>query len=91
MDCEGIFDTGAVLVSLPVQIVEQLGSDIVTHKRVRYANGQVESKPIAGKHRLEIQGRTAELRCIVQDHAFPVLIGQIALAEMVWAVHPQRQ
>ena len=91
MDCEGIVNTGAVLVSLPVQIVEQLGSDIVTHKRVRYANGQVESKPIAGKPRLEIQGRTAELCCIVQDHASPVLIGQIALAEMVWAVHPQSQ
>jgi predicted aspartyl protease len=91
LECEGVVDTGAVLVSLTKRIVDQLGLDIVTEKRVRYANGQVETKAIAGGLLVEIQGRNAEVRCVVQDDASPMLIGQIALAEMDWAVHPQTQ
>lgn len=91
VECEGIVDTGAVLVSLPTELVQQLGLDIVTQKRVRYADGRIESKQIAGGLLVEIQGRTAEVRCIVQGNNAPVLIGQIALEEMDWAIHPQSQ
>lgn len=89
---EGIVDTGAVFVSLPRNLVEQLGLDIVAERKVRYANGKIAKCKIAGGLLVEIRGRTAELQCLVQeDDNAPILIGQIALEAMDWAVNPQTQ
>ncbi|MBF0236295.1 MAG: clan AA aspartic protease [SAR324 cluster bacterium] len=91
VEINGLIDTGAVLVSLPENIVNELGLPVVDHRPVKYANGKVESRPIAGGLLIEIQGRTAETRCIVNTSTDVVLIGQIPLEEMDWMVHPAGQ
>ncbi len=91
INTQGIVDTGAVLVSLPEKLVNELGLEIVEKRRVRSANGETADKSIAGGLLVEIQGRTSETRCIVEPESSAVLIGQIPLEEMDWMVHPQAQ
>lgn len=91
LEVEGIVDTGAVLVSLPEPIVEQLGLSISEHRRVRYADGRSGERPIASGLFIEIQGRTALCRVIVNPTKSTVLIGQIPLEEMDWLVDPRNQ
>lgn len=91
LQTHGIVDTGAVLVSLPETLVNELGLEIVAKRRVRYADGKTADKSIAGGLLVEIQGRTSETRCIVEPESDTVLIGQIPLEEMDWMVHPQSQ
>ena len=91
IETEGIVDTGAVMLSLPQDLVEKLGLRTIGQRRVRYANGQPDQKPIAGAILIEIQGRQALVDCLVQDEDSPVLIGQVPLELMDWAVHPQEQ
>lgn len=91
LEVEGIIDTGAVLVSLPQKIVDELRLKESEKRKVRYANGDVVEKSIAGGLLIEIQGRTSETRCIIEPNSSTVLIGQIPLEEMDWMVHPQKQ
>lgn len=91
LEVEGIVDTGAAMLSLPEDLVEQLGLRIMGHRRVRYANGKPDRIPFAGVLLLEIQGRETSADCLVQKKGSPVLIGQIPLEAMDWAVHPAGQ
>ena len=91
IEVSGIVDTGAVMLSLPLDLVEKLGLDQIGQRRVRYANGQPDTKPVAGGVFLEIQGRQALVDCLVQEPGSPVLVGQVPLELMDWAVHPQEQ
>ena len=91
IETEGIIDTGAVLVSLPEPLAQELGLKFVEERTVRYANGSTAKKQIGGGLLVEIQGRTSETRCIIEPGSQTVLIGQIPLEEMDWMVHPQGQ
>lgn len=91
IEVQGIIDTGAVMLSLPKDLVEQLNLDILEQRSVRYADGRIDTKQIAGMIHLEIQGRQSEVPCIVQDVGAPVLIGQIPLEAMDWNVDLQRR
>lgn len=90
-EVDGIIDTGATLISLPKAVVKELGLKLVTKHKVRYADGRTEIRPIAGGLLIEIQGRSAETRCIINETSDTVLIGQIPLEEMDWMVHPNKQ
>ncbi len=85
---DALVDTGAILVSLPEDIVEKLGLMIEEEKYVTLANNHREKRKIAAGLKIEIMGRTSETRCIVNDKGTKVLIGQIPLEEMDLYVFP---
>lgn len=90
MEVEGILDTDAVLISLPEKIVNELGLEEVAQRTIRYANGQIAMKSIAGSLTIDINGKTAVTNCIVEPHSDTILIGHTALGNMDWIVHLQQ-
>lgn len=87
---EGLVDTGATLLVLPEDIVEKLGLETVRETTVVYANGKREKRKIAGGIIVEIQGRRAEVECIVENKGTQPLIGQVPLEVMDLIVDPAK-
>ena len=60
VEVEAVIDTGATMVVLPKDIVEELGLRKMREVKVRYANNKVETKPIYGVVNIELKGRSAK-------------------------------
>ena len=79
MEVEAVIDTGATMVVLPEDIVEELGLRKMREVKVRYANNKVETKPIYGVVNIELKGRSANLDVLVEEKRSQPLIGQVLL------------
>jgi len=53
LEIDAVVDTGATMLTLPENIVSQLGLQKVEEVKVRYANNSVQTKQIYGAVRLE--------------------------------------
>ncbi len=87
---EALVDTGATGLSLPRQLVQQLGLLPLRTRRAVTTAG-VREVPTFGAVRLTVQGR--DCVCDVQevDDACPALIGQVPLGLMDLVVDPARR
>jgi clan AA aspartic protease len=75
IEVEAVIDTGATMVVLPQNIVDELGLKKVREAKVRYANNNVESKSIYGVVTIEIKGRSANLDVLAEAEGSQPLIG----------------
>ena len=76
---QGIVDTGAMMLVLPQNIVEQLGLRVQDTVVVTYADNRKEERPVAGPVTVRICGRSTRTDCVVGPPSGEVLIGQIIL------------
>ena len=79
VEVDAIIDTGATMVVLPMDIVEELGLKKMREVKVRYANNKVETKSIYGVVNIELKGRSANLDVLVEEKGSQPLIGQVLL------------
>ena len=79
VEVEAVIDTGATMVVLPMDIVEELGLRKMGEVKVRYANNKVETKPIYGVVNIELKGRSANIDVLVEEKGSQPLIGQVLL------------
>lgn len=77
-----LVDTGATLLLLPQDIVEELGLKRLRKAIVTYTDKRKEERDVAGVVTLAIGNRAANLDCVVGPPLCEPLIGQIALEEM---------
>ena len=89
VEIDALVDTGATMMMLPADVVEQLGVPIKGHRKVRYADARVEEVPWVGQIKLEIRGRDALVSALVGPPGSTALIGQIPLEEMDFIVDPK--
>ncbi|MCU4139282.1 MAG: putative aspartyl protease [Methanophagales archaeon] len=89
MEVEAVIDTGATMVVLPRDIVEELGLRKMREVKVRYANNKVETKPIYGVVNIELKGRSANLDVLVEEKGSQPLIGQVLLELLDLIVEPK--
>lgn len=87
---EALVDTGAMFLSLPSRLIDQLGLRRVRKRRVRTTGGLAETW-LCEAVRLTIQDRecTADVAEVPDD--CPVLIGQIPLEILDFVVDPANQ
>ena len=78
-DVEGIVDTGAVMLVLPRDVVEELGLEPLRTALVTYADERKEERPVAGPVTVEVCGRLMVAECVVGPPRSEPLIGQIVL------------
>jgi len=89
IDVEGLIDTGATMLVLPGDVVQQLGVPIVRQVRVTYADGRKEQRSVVAGIRIEIGGREARVEAIVEATGTKVLVGQVPLEVMDLVVDPK--
>lgn len=81
-EMEAVVDTGAVLLFLPQDVVEQLGLPTVRRATVTYADERKDVRDMAGPVTIEILGRGMEANCIVGPPGSEAHVGQIQLEQM---------
>ena len=89
LEVEAVIDTGATMVVLPRDIVEELGLRKMREVKVRYANNKVETRPIYGVVNIELKGRSANLDVLVEEKGSQPLIGQVLLELLDLIVEPK--
>ena len=77
-----VADTGAVMLVLPLDVVNQLGLDYIGKTAVAYADGRSDQIPIAGPVNVRIGDRRMNADCAVTPIGTEPLIGQIIMEEL---------
>src|SRR5437870_1329788 len=70
---DALVDTGATLLSIPTRLIQQLGLDVVSTRRVTSSTGGGEAK-MYDAVRLTIQGRSCTMDVMEVPDDVPVLI-----------------
>src|SRR5437868_4940336 len=90
IEMEALVDTGATLLSLPTRIIQQLGLEPVTTKRIISSKGSTESTMYSAV-RLTIMGRSCTMDVMEVPDDVPALIGQIPLEHLDFVIDPREQ
>ena len=75
----GIVDTGAVMLMLPQNVVEQLGLETLRRAVVTYADERRDERPVAGPVAVEVCDRFMVTECVVGPPRSEPLVGRIVL------------
>jgi predicted aspartyl protease len=85
---DALVDTGATMLSLPTSLIEKLGLNKYSTRRVRSATGVAEANLYAAV-RLTIQDRFCTMDVMEVPDGTPVLIGQLPLEQLDFVVDLQ--
>jgi predicted aspartyl protease len=85
---DALVDTGATTLALPTRLIQQLGLNKVTEKRVRTSSGSHQVS-IYDAVRVTIQDRFCTVDVMEVPDDVPVLVGQIPLEMLDLVVDPQ--
>jgi len=86
IEIDALIDTGATMVVLPQDIMRKLELRKVGEVEVRYANNEVEMKPIYRAVVIEILGGEGTFDVICEKEDSQPLIGQVVLEVLDLAV-----
>ncbi|MGQ9629843.1 MAG: retroviral-like aspartic protease family protein [bacterium] len=86
--CEALVDSGAIRLSLPVELVERLKLIELGRVRVYTADGGEREYRVMGIAEVEVQGRSARVQVIELPRGARPLLGAIPLEEMDWHISP---
>jgi clan AA aspartic protease len=89
VDVEAVIDTGATMVVLPQNIVDELGLRKIRDVKVKYANNKTELKWVYGVVTVEIKGRTGNFDVLAETEESQPLIGQVVLEVLDLVVDPR--
>jgi len=88
VEVEAVIDTGATMVVLPKNLVQELGLEKIEDVRVKYADGRVERKEVYGVVKLELKGRVGNFDVLAENEEAQPLIGQIVLERLDLIIEP---
>ncbi len=88
---KAIADTGAMMLTLPKNVVDQLGIDVVRRASFALANGERIEMPIAGPLSVRIGDRWMFTSCVVAPAGADALIGHIIMEELDLIPDPAHQ
>jgi len=86
---EALVDTSATMLTLPEEVVEELGLTKGRFITASYADGSKKRKQIARGINIEVMDREAEVECVVEAPGTRILLGQIPLEAMNLIVDPK--
>ena len=82
---DALVDTGASMLSMPRQMIDQLGLIYLRSQRTRTASGTSDAR-LYGLVKLTIQERDFTTDVLELPDGSPVLIGQLPLEAMDWVI-----
>jgi len=86
--CEALVDSGALHLSLPVELVERLKLMELDQVRVYTADGGEHEYRVVGIAEVEVQDRFTRVQVIELPRGAKPLLGAIPLEEMDWHISP---
>ena len=86
---EALVDTSATMLTLPEEVVEELGLTKGRFITASYADGSKKRRQIARGINIEVMDREAEVECVVEAPGTRILLGQIPLEAMDLIVDPK--
>jgi len=90
VEVEGLVDSGATLLTLPEELVRELGLTLGKEVEVPYGDNGVEKRRVAFGVKIELLGREALTHVLVEKPKAKVLIGQIVLEALDLVIDPKR-
>ena len=88
VEVDAIIDTGATMVVLPQDVIEELGLRKIGERKVRYANNQIQIKSVYRGVILELKGRDGIFDVLGEVEGSEPLVGQIVLEALDLIVDP---
>ena len=88
VEVDAIIDTGATMLVLPQDVIEELGLRKIGERRVRYANNQIQIKSVYRGVILELKGRDGIFDVLGEVESSEPLVGQIVLEALDLIVDP---
>jgi len=88
VEVDAIIDTGATMLVLPQDVIEELGLRKIGERRVRYANNQIQIKSVYRGVILELKGRDGIFDVLGEVKGSEPLVGQIVLEALDLIVDP---
>ena len=79
---DALIDTGATMVSLPQDVVEELGLRKMREATVRCGDNRREVKPVCGVVTAEISGRSGDFDVVREPEGSEPVVGQLALQQL---------
>ena len=90
-EVDALADSGASLMCLPEDIVDELGLERFSSQTATLATGERRQLPIVGTARIEIGARMVNQDCVVLPRGARPLIGQLVLQEMDLVIDMKRE
>ena len=91
VSCDALVDSGAVELSLPAELIEQLKLQELGTIHVFTADGGEHEYRIMGIAEVEVQGRVSQVRVIELPRNTQPLLGAVPLEEMDWHISPMEK
>ena len=88
VEVDAVIDTGATMLVLLQDVIEELGLRKIGERRVRYANNQIQIKSIYRGVILELKGRDGIFDVLGEVEGSEPLVGQIVLEALDLIVDP---
>ncbi|MEO1401800.1 MAG: aspartyl protease family protein [Cyanobacteria bacterium J06635_1] len=88
---DAMVDSGALMMSLPRSLVQQLGLDIIGEGDAELADGSVVTFDIAGPLEVRYQNRRTTVETLVIPQETEVLLGAIPMEGMDVLTDPKQQ
>ena len=88
VEVDAIIDTGATMLVLPQDVIEELGLRKIGERRVRYANNQIQIKSVYRGVILELKERDGIFDVLGEVEGSEPLVGQIVLEALDLIVDP---
>jgi len=89
VEVDACIDTGATMLVLPQNIVNELKLMKVRETTVKYANNQRQQKSIYTGLLMEIKGRIGGFEVLAEEEGTEPLVGQIVLEALDLVVEPR--
>ncbi|MBI5167219.1 MAG: aspartyl protease family protein [candidate division NC10 bacterium] len=89
VEVEAVIDTGATMLVLPQNLVDELGLRKIRDAKVKYANNKVEPKWVYGAVTIELKGRLGIFEALAEEAGSQPLVGQIVLEALDLVVDPR--
>ena len=88
VEVEALIDTGATMMALPQDIVDELGLKKIREAAVKYADTRTQKKSIYAGLVVGLKGRTGNFEAVAEVNGTDALVGQIVLETLDLIVDP---
>jgi predicted aspartyl protease len=89
VEIDAVIDSGATMLALPQDVIEQLALQKDRKVRVRYANNHSEDKSIYGVAEVELLGRKGSFDVLAEPVGAISVVGYIVLAILDLLIDPK--